>query len=488
MNIPDENIYEDLMAGLKKLKSDCGDSAASDFTKEQRQRLENLMCKVGSIENLSDREICVGWINSKFRLKEKSILLIAKRAKQLEEEKLSKLIEPPSEDLKAEAEELLRQPTLLEILSSDIEKSGLVGERINAKFISLCILSSQTKNPQNSLIKGGSSAGKNHLIDKISPFFPSEWIYAVGRLTPQALFYVEKDALKNRCVIIQEAPGAKPADYSIRIMESDKKLIISTVEKIDGKIATVKKEVEGPVSFITTTTNFRIFDENENRQLDIWIDESEEQTERIHTRQAHEKTLLPDANKPIQHRKKLWQTAFRLLKPCHVIIPFAPLIEFPKTHLRMRRDKPKLLELIQLSAFFQQETRKSYFNSDTFVVEATVEDYAIAVELSKASLDEAIRQCSKACLELVQAASEFSGPFSKSEIMDKMGCKESKVEKALKEAKEHGLVREAANNEVGFAFQYVFVKFPNQLTCGLLSAEALEEKWKNHRIPTHTPV
>lgn len=47
----------------------------------------------------------------------------------------------------------------------------------------------------------------------------------------------------------------------------------------------------GPAAFLETTTETRIHPENATRCFEVWCDESEEQTRRIHEAQRRSKTI-----------------------------------------------------------------------------------------------------------------------------------------------------------------------------------------------------
>jgi hypothetical protein len=52
-----------------------------------------------------------------------------------------------------------------------------------------------------------------------------------------------------------------------------------------GRLFTRRNEVRGPIAYLETTTNLRLNPENTSRCFEIPLDESPEQTRRIHQRQ-----------------------------------------------------------------------------------------------------------------------------------------------------------------------------------------------------------
>jgi integrase len=53
---------------------------------------------------------------------------------------------------------------------------------------------------------------------------PPEAVFRITRISAQTLFYKEKDALKHKLVLIEEAEGASDADYPLRVMQTDRSL------------------------------------------------------------------------------------------------------------------------------------------------------------------------------------------------------------------------------------------------------------------------
>ena len=150
-----------------------------------------------------------------------------------------------------------------------------------------------------------------------------------------------------------------------------------------GAIKTKTLEVEGPAAFLETTTRLSINPENASRCFEIYLDESGAQTERVQTAQRLSKTPEGMRRRARSHAvERLHQNAQRLLAPVGVVIRYAPLLTFPASWLRTRRDNLRLLNLIEAVAFLHQHQRPKLQDGGTDYVEATVEDYAIAYALA----------------------------------------------------------------------------------------------------------
>ena len=107
------------------------------------------------------------------------------------------------------------------------------------------------------------------------------------RLTPQSLYYMEPGFLDRKLVIVEERYGSMEADYSIRVLQSRKKLIAAAPIKDPqtGNMRTKVFTVEARAAFIEATTASAVNHENATRCFELAWTRSPEQTRRIHERQ-----------------------------------------------------------------------------------------------------------------------------------------------------------------------------------------------------------
>ncbi|MFN4162881.1 MAG: hypothetical protein ACK4FW_13100, partial [Stenotrophomonas sp.] len=112
------------------------------------------------------------------------------------------------------------------------------------------------------------------------------------------------------------------------------------------------------MALMMTTTAIDLDEELRNRCLVLTIDESREQTQRIHARQRFEETLEGLRGREGQAAiRTLHQNAQRLLKPLKVVNPFAERLTFLDDQTRTRRDHRKYLGLIRAIALLHQHQR-----------------------------------------------------------------------------------------------------------------------------------
>lgn len=281
-------------------------------------------------------------------------------------------------ELTRQAQSFLKSPDLLERILSDMELLGYVGEDKTKLLGYLIALSRKLPKPLSGIVASISSSGKSTLLDTIELLTPKEDVVFASRLTPQALYYMPKHALKHKLLIIEERAGSEPADYSIRSLQSKGRLSLA----IPVKNQTVFFEVEGPVSVLETTSDKRINQENSSRCFILQLDESKEQTERIHNLQRLYKTDEGILQRARQSQIIMLHTqAQRLLKNIPVVIPYAQKLSFPAHSVFSRRENQKFLTLIEAITLLHQYQRKIVKKFNSEFIQSSVSDYKAAFEL-----------------------------------------------------------------------------------------------------------
>ena len=200
--------------------------------------------------------------------------------------------------------------------------------------------------------------------------------------------YMEDDALVAKFLTLGESVHSESVEYQLREMLSSGELsrLVTTKDEVSGKMAShmVRKKVR--VAMVMSTTESRINEENASRSFLISTDESQSQTEAIHRRQREKYSF-----EAYRKRKEAipaiiarHQAAQRLIKPTMIVNPFAPLLSFPSSQMRTRRDHERFIDLISAVCFlrqYQKELRKSPPGSEGTggsYIECDIEDYRIA--------------------------------------------------------------------------------------------------------------
>ena len=254
----------------------------------------------------------------------------------------------------------LREPNLVERLRQAFHQAGIIGEETGTLVAYLAGVSRKLERPLAVIIQSASAAGKSTLMDAVLNFFPEEERVKYSAMTGQSLYYLGETDLKHKILAVVEEAGAEKASYALKLLQSEGELTIASTGKdpATGKMVTQEYHVEGPVMIFLTTTAIDLDEELQNRCLTLTVDESAEQTGRIHQVQRERRTLAGLMAR--EERKALLKTlrnAQRLLQPVEVLNPYAPALTFTTGRTRNRRDHEKYLTLIDAIALLHQHQR-----------------------------------------------------------------------------------------------------------------------------------
>ena len=314
------------------------------------------------------------------------------KLEELQEQNIRRALEPKqaavpgmTEDETAAALDLLRSSDLLGRILADFDACGVVGEDTNKLVGYLAATSRKFERPLGVIIQSTSAAGKTTLMEAVLAFMPEEERVKYSALTGQALFYLGEQDIRHKILAIAEEEGAERATYALKLLQSEGELTIASTGKdaTTGRMETQEYHVEGPAMIFFTTTSIEVDEELANRCLVLTVDESREQTRRIHQLQREEETLEGHLHREratlIRHTH---QNAQRLLATLPVHNPFARLLTFPDENTRLRRDQKKYLTLIRTIALLHQHQRSCRTVNGTRHVEVTLEDIATANRLA----------------------------------------------------------------------------------------------------------
>jgi DNA primase catalytic core len=313
------------------------------------------------------------------------------KLEELQDEQIKKALAPKEEtvtmtdDERADALELLRDPRLLERIVEDFARCGVVGEETNKLVGYLGVVSRHLEAPLAVIVQSSSAAGKSSLMEAVLAFVPEEQRVQYSAMTGQSLFYMGESDLKNKVLAIVEEEGAHSAAYALKLLQSEGVLTIASTGKdpATGRLLTHQYRVEGPVMIFLTTTAIHLDEELLNRCLVLSVNEDREQTQAIHRVQREAQTL----EGLLQRRDReailaVHRNAQRLLKPIFVANPYARELTFLDAQTRTRRDHMKYLTMIRSIALLHQWQRphKTVQHRGRAVeyIEVTLDDIAVA--------------------------------------------------------------------------------------------------------------
>lgn len=297
---------------------------------------------------------------------------------------------PMTPEEEKDALDLLRAPDLLDRVGAAFDALGYVGEHANRVLSYLVGTSRLMEKPLSLIVRSSSAAGKSDLLEKTAALMPPEEVDFLSRITQAALYYVDAHHLEHHLLCFDERTGSSEADYAIRSLQSRRQLSVAVpIKTPSGAMRTRMITVYGPTAVMEATTG-EVYDENSNRCIEAFLDESPEATRRIH---AYQRAAWAHAGRNGESDRtkttRLFQNAQRLLKRVTVQIPFADRIRFPAEWIRTRRDHDRFLALVGVSAFVHQYRREGLAGEPPVVL-ASLDDYAVAYSLAHRSLGSAL--------------------------------------------------------------------------------------------------
>jgi DNA primase catalytic core len=387
----------------------------------------------------------------------------------------------------------LQEPGLMERILLDMAELGYIGEE-NSKLLGYLIsVSRKLEKPLSGVVLSQSGAGKSSLTDLVEMMTPPEDVVLFSRISPQALYWMPRDSIKRKLLILEERTGGEGADYSIRVLQSRQKLTQAVVikEPATGKLVTKEFVVEGPIAYLETTTEVRINHENATRCFEIVLDESAEQTRRIQGWQRIQR--LPsrqDRRRKQEQIRALHHNVQRLLEPVLVFIPYVEHLSFPSRWLRTRRDNERFLCLIEAIAFLHQHQRERGQTEDgsTYIM-ANLDDYRLAYQLAKDVLATTLHELSREAKDLFDvlllwAEEQASGHlaeffFTRRDVRQLTDTEDHRLRQALQELVDMEYLDGQGGQ--GRTYHYRILPSNEQKPASirdLTTPEELERRWK----------
>jgi 5S rRNA maturation endonuclease (ribonuclease M5) len=366
-------------------------------------------------------------------------------------------------DQRAEALQYLRSKKLLRNTLEDMAASGIVGETHNALIAYLAYTSRKREKPLHIMCLGASGTGKTYLQEKVSRLIPGEETIEITSLSDNALYYFGQEELKHKLILIEDLDGAENVLYPLRELQS-KRRISKTVTLKDnkGNLKTITLKVEGPVCVSGCTTRESIYEDNANRCILLYIDDSVQQDRRIMAYQQKVSAGTVDALRERQIAEKL-KNVQRLLKPVRVVNPYAELIDLPGEVFKPRRTLLLLLSFIETITFYHQYQRKVRTNPVTGqrYIESTKEDVKAAFSLMKEVLfskSDELTGAGRSFLERLKGEVKAGEVFYTSAVRKKLRLSSSTIHRYVRELKRNGYITYKGGNRFS-GYEYAITDY-----------------------------
>ena len=138
---------------------------------------------------------------------------------------------------------------------------------------------------------------------------------------------------------------------------------------------TVTLKVEGPISLAGTTTREKLYEDNANRSILIYLDQSKKHKEDIMSYQRRASAGEIDKSRE-EKIKDFFRDVQRVLKPVKVRNPYATRLIIPETVFKPLRTNAHYLNFIEVVTFYSQYQRTKKVDESTGedYIETTIDD------------------------------------------------------------------------------------------------------------------
>lgn len=391
----------------------------------------------------------------------------------------------------------LQAPNLLEQSAHDLQHSGIQGEEDNSLILLLAMTSRKMRDPLSVICLAKSGTGKSYLMEKVAECIPAEERKEHTQFSGNSFYYFRREEIKGTVFLLEDLDGAQAVMFPIRELQTKKRISKTvTIKDRNGQMRTITLIVEGPVSVIGCTTREKVYEDNANRAILLYLDGSKEQDARIMQYQKNLRANLVDSQREQQLREKL-QNMQRVLEPVKVVNPYAPIIEIPKEDFKPRRTLPLLLSFIEAITFYHQYQRGHQADETTgeVFIEVHPQDVEAGFKLMKHVLFRKSDELSGAAREFYQWLSHGQRKFTHPDMNKGKGFygrdvrSESRIHprtlnRYLNELAAYGLLQVTGGNKNTTGYSYKLV--PNrsyedlQQSIEKQMARVVKAVWKAH--------
>ncbi len=385
---------------------------------------------------------------------------------------------------KSRAIEYLKDPELMKNTMRDIGLTGVVGEETNRMLMYLVFTSRKREQPLHVISLGTSGSGKTYLQEKIAELIPEQDKLEITILSENAFYYFDRKELRNKLVVIEDMDGAENVLYPLRELQT-KRRISKTIPIKDnkGNLKTITLQVEGPICLAGTTTRERLYEDNANRSLLIYLDSSKEHKERIMDYQRKLSAGSIDTHR--EHElKELFRDIQTLIGPVKIRNPYAEHLKLPEHIFKPLRTNSHYLAFIETVTFYHQWQRsvKTDRTTGEQYIETTLEDIRWANELLRDvllvksdELPRAVRDFFEGLKYHMKVKGKES--FYTREIRSKLRMNPMTINRYVRDLEARGFIKRAGGNrKAGYEYEVAQWDDYSRLQSGV---KILEEIFNN---------
>ncbi|GAC1586178.1 MAG: hypothetical protein NVS3B8_00220 [Chitinophagaceae bacterium] len=385
----------------------------------------------------------------------------------------------------------LKKPKLLQRTGQLLQQCGIVGEENNSLIAYLVYTVRKQTVPLHVMFLGSSGSGKTYLQERISELIPEEDKLEITQITENALYYFKQHELQNKLILIEDLDGAMTVFYPLRELQTKRRISKTvTLKDSKGNLKTITLTVEGPVCVSGCTTKEKIYEDNANRCILLYTDQTRDQDKRINEYQA--KLSGGEINKERESQyKELFKNMQRVLRPINIINPFAKYIELPEQVFKPRRTMTLLLGFIEAITFYhqyQREVKKD--NTGQLYIETNIDDIEEAFSLLKDVLFSKSDELTKSAREFFEKLKDYTKQnqlvsFKTHEIRKTFRMEPRTIQRYMRELSQYSYIKRINGQKGRTGFEYSITDTEEYSRLKTAIDVHAEEVLKNIRAFTH---
>lgn len=371
-----------------------------------------------------------------------------------------------SDERKDRAIRYLKSTNLLQRTNEDIGKTGVVGEEINRLLMYLVFTSRIRQQPLHIVSLGASGTGKTYLQEKVSELIPEQDKLEITILSENAFYYFDRKELKHKLVLIEDMDGVQEVLYPLRELQTKRKISKTIpIKDSKGNLRTITLHVEGPICLAGTTTRERLYEDNANRSLLIYVDNSQEHKELVMDYQRRISAGRINT-KEEERLKEFFKDMQSVLIPISVRNPFAELLKLPEHVFKPLRTNSHYLVFIETVTFYHQYQReiKTDPASGERYIETTIEDIEWSNRLLNdvllAKSDELSGECRGLFERLKRwAKAEGKASFFATQVREAFRMNPSNLKYYLIQLSRYGYIKPVGGDRYKRGYEYEIINF-----------------------------
>lgn len=393
------------------------------------------------------------------RLIEKDIIRILEYLEAERDRKLAIGVREKGHDMTADETalgmELLSDSLVFDRFLDAMETLGYVGETVNKLLMFIAACSRKMDDPISVMVISQSSGGKTKLVETVESLIPPEDVISVTSLSDQALNYVSD--MEHKFLVLGEAVHGIEVEHQLREIQSSHKLTrgVTMKDEKTGRMETQFVATKAVCSCALTSTGGNINPENASRNFIIEVDESAEQTAKVHEMQKGKYSFERHELKVNTIPKIIatFHAAGRLLSKIFIVNNFARHMKFPANVMRTRRDFERFLDLVAAVCFVRQFQKKRHIRNNIEYIKCDLTDYGTAHGIIMKTLASTLFELSTGTIDFYEKLREMTRKLG-----SKKGLKANEVSVTQRDIREYtGYSLEWVKKQLRILIDYEYV-------------------------------